>query len=125
MYDKNMIVTGLVIFLVLVTFPIWYNLGRAYKAPELQLPENEDSCVENTEWMRAEHMQLLDDWRDEALREKNRIYVTSSGEKVQISLQRTCMDCHESKEKFCDRCHNTVSVNPYCWDCHIAPKEDS
>jgi hypothetical protein len=33
------------------------------------------------------------------------------------------MDCHSDKTKFCDQCHNYLSVNPYCWDCHIAPEE--
>jgi hypothetical protein len=125
MYDKNKILAGLIIFLILVTFPFWFNLGKAYEAPELQLPEDEENCIRETEWMRAEHMQLLDDWRDEAVRNKKRVFVAPSGKKYTASLQNTCMDCHESKEKFCDRCHDTTSVSPYCWDCHIAPKEDS
>ena len=30
--------------------------------------------------------------------------------------------CHKNKEQFCDKCHNSNSVDPYCWDCHVAPK---
>jgi hypothetical protein len=34
------------------------------------------------------------------------------------------MECHSNKTKFCDQCHNYMGVAPYCWDCHIAPKEN-
>jgi hypothetical protein len=35
------------------------------------------------------------------------------------------MDCHSNKSKFCDQCHNYVDVDPFCWDCHIEPKENN
>jgi hypothetical protein len=41
-----------------------------------------------------------------------------------MSLQNSCMKCHSNKKEFCDKCHNYVAVKPYCWSCHIAPKED-
>jgi len=34
------------------------------------------------------------------------------------------MDCHNNKTKFCDQCHNYAGVSPYCWECHIEPKEN-
>jgi hypothetical protein len=80
------------------------------------------ACIESTEFMRAEHMQILDSWRDMALREGKREYVASNGGVWTISLQNTCMQCHVNKVDFCDKCHNSNSVNPYCWDCHVAPK---
>jgi hypothetical protein len=40
-----------------------------------------------------------------------------------MSLQNGCMRCHSNKKKFCDECHNYMAVKPYCWDCHIQPKE--
>ncbi len=40
------------------------------------------------------------------------------------SLQVTCMDCHSNKSKFCDQCHDYLGVAPYCWDCHVEPKEN-
>jgi len=40
-----------------------------------------------------------------------------------MSLQNGCMTCHSNKKKFCDECHNYMAVVPYCWDCHIQPKE--
>lgn len=125
MYDSGKIITGLVIFVILCTFPFWFNLGKvAYEAPDLELPEEEKKCVEPTSWMRAHHMQLLNNWRDEVVRENQAKYLSSFKDKeIEIGLQNTCMDCHDNKEKFCDRCHNRVSVTPYCWDCHIAPEE--
>jgi hypothetical protein len=125
MYDGGKIITGLIIFVVLMTFPFWFNLGSAaYERPELQEVKDEDKCVEPTEFMQREHMQLLDDWRDSVVRDENRIYISTTGKDVQMSLQETCMDCHTSKEKFCDKCHDSAAVDPYCWDCHIAPEEE-
>ena len=38
-------------------------------------------------------------------------------------MRQHCMKCHTNKEKFCDECHTYAAVKPYCWDCHIQPKE--
>ena len=124
MYDAGKILTGLVIFLLLLSFPFWFNVGQAsYESPDLQLPEDSEQCVEDTEWMRKNHMELLDSWRDTVVRDGETVYTGMGGKQYDMSLQKTCMDCHSSKEKFCDRCHNTASVDPYCWDCHVAPEE--
>ena len=56
------------------------------------------------------------------LRNEKRVYVASDGRKWETSLQNTCMACHGDKEAFCDKCHDTNSVNPYCWDCHVIPQ---
>ncbi|MCP4628350.1 MAG: menaquinol oxidoreductase [bacterium] len=127
MKDKKFIVTGVIIFIVIATFPFWYNGGKAAPAPELQLTEKAKAaqvCVRSTEYMKAEHMQLLDLWRDSVVRRGDRIYVSPSGQEYNMSLSNTCLDCHSNKAEFCDRCHNYASVRPYCWDCHIdKPKE--
>ena len=126
-YDKGKVIAGLVIFAVLMSFPFWYNLGKAAPAPELILTEKAkaaNECVRSTEYMRAEHMQLLDIWRDTVTRDGKRIYVNSKGNAYNMSLTNTCLDCHSNKAEFCDRCHNYASVTPYCWQCHIDnPKE--
>jgi hypothetical protein len=67
-------------------------------------------------------MQLLNEWRDQALRNENRVYVASNGRKWEVSLQNTCLQCHNNTEKFCDACHISNSVYPYCWTCHIELK---
>ena len=128
MNDRKKIYTGLIIFLVIVTSPLWYNLGRAALGtpapgpPELAKAKG-DACVLPAKEMKTEHMKLLDDWRDSVVREANRIHVDASGKEFEMSLTNTCLDCHAVKAEFCDRCHDYVSVSPYCWDCHTDPKE--
>ncbi|MCF8111382.1 MAG: sulfate reduction electron transfer complex DsrMKJOP subunit DsrJ [Desulfobacteraceae bacterium] len=130
MNDKNKIITGLVIFFLVVLFPFWFNLifgtPGASTAPEAELTEKAkeaENCVEETQYMRAEHMQLLDQWRDTVVRDGKRLYMAEDGGKYDPSLSNTCMDCHSNKVEFCDRCHNYASVAPYCWDCHTYPEE--
>lgn len=131
-YNGGKILIGLIVFFVLAAFPFLYNMGKASAKPEpkvdtpeiLKLPEAERKCVESKEFMKREHMQMLNDWRDSAVRDDKRIYMSSKGKPYVISLQNTCMRCHSNKKKFCDECHNYMAVNPYCWSCHVAPKED-
>ena len=129
MSDKKLIITGLVIFLIIVTFPFWYNRGKAAPAPDLEYTEKAKAakqCVRSTEFMKAEHMQLLDVWRESVVREGKRVEVSPGGKEYMMSLSNTCLDCHSNKAQFCDRCHDYASVRPYCWDCHIDnPKEKS
>lgn len=126
MYDASKIVAGLAVFAVLATSPLWYNQISAAPAdePVLQAPPNgATQCVEATEYMRASHMDLLNQWRDEVVRTGQRDYVSSSSGKVfDMSLSRTCLDCHSNKAEFCDACHTYMAVSPYCWDCHVEPK---
>lgn len=123
MYNGGLIIAGLVIFLGLVTLPMWMNMGKAdYKMPELKKVTKAKECVMPADEMRKNHMQLLNQWRDWALREGKRTYVSESGKEYNISLQNTCMDCHVSKKDFCDKCHTDAGVSPYCWECHTQPE---
>ena len=127
LYDKGKIVPGLVIFLIFITFPFWYNMGKAAPAPKPLLAKEAlaaKECVRSAEFMKAEHMQVLNDWRNTVVRDGQRVYINSSGKEFEMSLSNSCLDCHTNKTEFCDRCHNYASVTPYCWDCHIDnPKE--
>ncbi len=144
MYNAKYVWLGIVVFLVLFTIPFWSNIGSSsYARPDIALPHGKaanatewakdlyqkqrmalpgTACIEPVAYMRAEHMQLLNSWRDAALREGKREYVASNGSTWNISLQNTCLKCHANKAEFCDKCHESNSVNPYCWDCHVAPK---
>lgn len=122
LYDKEKVIAGLVIFLVIVTFPVWYNHGKAAPAPEVKLTDmakEAKECVRETPFMKTEHMVLLNEWRDSVVRDGNRVYQNSKGKAYDMSLSNTCLDCHSNKPEFCDKCHDYVSVNPYCFDCHI------
>lgn len=129
MYDKKLIIPGLVIFVWLMTLPFWYNSGKATAAPEVKIDTPviqemaEKKCIEDKQYMREAHMQVLDDWRDEVVRERKRVEVTTGGKTYEMSLQNECMKCHSNKAEFCDKCHDYVAVDPYCWDCHIEPNE--
>lgn len=127
MHDKGKILLGLAVFVILVAAPILYNTmaGGAGVVPELKYPLDEKQCVESKEYMRENHMQLIMDWRDSVVREGNRTYVASDGKEYNMSLTGECLGCHSNKAEFCDQCHNYLKVKPYCWDCHIVPKEDA
>lgn len=80
MYNAKYIIPGVLIAVVAFTSPFWLNLGgKTYVYPEVALPtgEGKDKCIESKEWMRAEHMALLNTWRDEAIREGKREYVAT------------------------------------------------
>lgn len=128
LYNKNVVIAGLIILAVLATFPFWYNHGKAAPAPKPELTEKAKAakeCIRSTAYMKTEHMQLLDVWRDTVVRDGIRTYVNEAGKEFDMSLSNTCLDCHSNKEKFCDVCHDYASVDPYCWDCHIEnPKEN-
>ena len=124
MYNKNAVIAGIVAFLVICSSPFWCGFSSdSYKKPEIVTQKDKNKeCVEDAAFMRAEHMQLLNEWRDQALRNGSRVYVNAKGTKFDISLQNTCLKCHNNYEDFCDKCHKTNNVEPYCWTCHILPK---
>ena len=119
MYDSRKIIAGLVVFVILVTVPLWYNRGKASTPPDPVLPTDYKNCVEDTDYMKASHMQILNDWRTVVVRGGDRIYTNKAGQTFRMSLTDTCLDCHSSKADFCDRCHTYADVAPYCWECHI------
>ncbi len=131
MYDSGKIIAGLFVLVALAAFPFISNMGNAGSKPkpsidtpvinQMQVKE----CVESKEFMRTEHMQLLNNWRDSVVRDGSGLYVNNAGKSFNMSLQNTCMNCHSNKKKFCDECHNYVAVKPYCWTCHIEPKENA
>lgn len=128
--SKNMIIAGLVVFALAVLSPFWFNViteTQAMPDPELLGKAKEaKKCVLERYEMRANHMSLLDEWRDSVVRDGNRIYKTPNGQEFNMSLStgdNSCLGCHEDKAKFCDACHTYTSVEPSCWDCHTNPKE--
>lgn len=121
MRDRRWVIIGLAIFLLLVSFPVWYTAVAGSREPreEPELPANETECVEAKAFMTAHHMELLDQWRDAVVREGKKTYTSDTGKEYEMSLTRTCMGCHKDRETFCLRCHTYANVEPYCWDCHL------
>jgi len=77
-----------------------------------------DKCVENTDFMRRNHMDLLKHHRDDTMR---------LGIRTTKHSLKGCVECHasdktgsvaSSKEDFCVACHSYASVKLDCWDCH-------
>jgi hypothetical protein len=124
MSDKLKILVGLVVLLVLLTFPFWHTLtaaGDELAAPELVLPAGQTRCVEDAVWMAGNHMTLLDQWRNAVVRDGERTYRSFSfpDQEVVMSLTGTCLDCHDDQAVFCDRCHDYADITPTCMDCHL------
>ncbi|XOF34902.1 MAG: cytochrome C [Candidatus Electrothrix sp. YB6] len=127
MYDSFKIIPGLLIFVLLITFPIWYNnligdVGAAPAkdpnlAPEMleyaNFPNNQKHPP--AEEMRATHMELLKGFHVNATA---KLAEQKDGKMPTMG----CMGCHGSKEKFCDSCHAYAAVTtPDCWTCHTKP----
>jgi len=82
-----------------------------------------DKCVLPTEYMRRNHMDLLDHQRDETVLDGVRT--------KQFSL-KGCVSCHAVKgtdgkavtvkdpKHFCASCHNYAAVHIDCFDCHAS-----
>jgi cytochrome c553 len=85
--------------------------------PKLEKGKGE-KCVEDTQFMRRNHMDLLKHQRNETMRKGIRT--------TKHSLKQ-CVECHASeqtgsvaasKQDFCVACHSYASVKLDCWDCH-------
>jgi hypothetical protein len=149
MNDKPRIIAGLAVCLILALFPIWYGFasGGATGRPDLEYPDRTDQtlfaseadyhCVEDVGYIRASHMELLNQWRNAVVRDGERYYTSRDyGDRYEMSLTGTCMRCHQNREAFCARCHEYADVKSYhrldafaenqppqygvfCWDCHL------
>lgn len=92
------------------------NAGRTPK-PTIEAGKG-DKCVEDTDFMRRNHMKLLTHQRDETMHKGIRT--------KKYSLQN-CIECHASKknnsvlgsnENFCQSCHSYAAVKIDCFECH-------
>jgi hypothetical protein len=128
-YDAGKIFTGLALFIVFLTAPIWLSGGKSASPPDIHVDTpaiqklSEKRCIESRAYMKANHMELLGTWRQALVREGKSVYVASDGKKYRMSLSSTCLGCHSNKDQFCDRCHNYEGVKPACWGCHVVPQE--
>lgn len=91
------------------------------------IPEGQGtSCVEDTEFMRRNHMDLLKHQRDETM---------LKGVRTKKYSLKECLDCHvvygpdevavtvSSPSHFCRSCHDYAAVNIDCFDCHASRPE--
>ncbi|MFH1810459.1 MAG: sulfate reduction electron transfer complex DsrMKJOP subunit DsrJ [Pseudomonadota bacterium] len=123
MYDAPKVIIGLGAFVAVISGPIWYTAAANAPTarPELAKAVKGTACVKDTAYMRAWHMDLLNTWRDDVVRQGERTFKGDDGTLYDKSLSRTCLDCHADKQAFCDRCHTYASVDVTCFRCHVEP----
>jgi hypothetical protein len=93
-------------------------------APYPNVPKGKgDKCVEDTEFMRANHMELLFHQRDETMHR---------GIRTKKHSLKECINCHAVKgddnqpvsvanpKHFCRVCHDYASVTIDCFECHAS-----
>jgi len=94
-----------------------FEAAAGVDLPKLERGKGE-KCVEDTQFMRRNHPDLLKHHRDETMRQ---------GIRTTRHSLRKCVECHASeksgsvaasKEDFCAACHSYASVKLDCWDCH-------
>jgi len=121
MSDRSRVIAGLWVFVVLAAFPIWHALWATgdVSRPELELPQDESRCIEDTDYMRDRHQDFLNQWRHAVVRNGETEYTSTSGETHTMSLTGTCLSCHSNRDTFCTACHDYANVEPRCWDCHV------
>lgn len=129
LYNANKLIIALAVLLLIIVIPFLYNLlfPSPQHDPSIDTPMinkmAKKECVEPKDYMKHNHMVLLNEWHDEVVRKGDRFYGEIEGVMYEKSLQNTCLHCHSNKEEFCDRCHSYANVQVYCWQCHIEPKE--
>ena len=93
-------------------------------APIVKIEKGE-KCVEPTEEMRRNHMDMILHQRDRTVHEGIR--------SVKHSL-KNCIDCHANpktnsvigKDGFCESCHTYAAVKMDCFECHTpSPRKDA
>ena len=109
------VIVGL--FLALTTFtPIFADV------PKPHIPKADaKQCVEETSFMRRNHMDLLMHRRDETMH---------NGIRTRKYSLQNCLTCHAVKDKqgefvtvksekhFCKSCHSYAAVKIDCFECH-------
>ena len=93
-------------------------------APKPDIPKGKgDQCVEDTDFMRKNHMEILLHQRDETMHR---------GVRTKKHALKECIECHAvydtsgqpishlDSKHFCVQCHEYASVSIDCFDCHTS-----
>ena len=119
---RHVIATGAVVLASIIGLTIAQS-----DVPYPDIPRGQgESCVEDTDFMRRNHMNVLLHKRDET--------VINGIRTKQHSLKK-CISCHavagsdaipvtvESPKHFCRSCHDYTAVKIDCFDCHASRPE--
>lgn len=112
--------------LLLTTSKLW--LGSAVAQPEIPPATKGEQCVAETDFMRKNHMKMLNHQRDETV---------IDGVRGNPYSLVGCVDCHAQRDagnkpvridaegQFCETCHAFAAVKIDCFSCHAAIPDDS
>jgi len=101
------------------------NAGNGGLLPAIPMGQG-DSCVEDIDFMRRNHMDLLKHQRDETMKEGIR------GKPYSL---KECLSCHavngpdaipvtvSNPQHFCRSCHDYAAVSIDCFQCHASRPE--
>ena len=104
--------------------PVLAADGSRVPKPVIEAGKGE-KCVESTEFMRRNHMELLKHQRDATMHQGIRT--------TKYSLNG-CIDCHASRknnsvvgsdQNFCQSCHSYTAVTIDCFECHASKPRTS
>ena len=90
--------------------------GTSSLAPTPAVPEGK--CVEDTAFMRRNHMELLKHHRDRTVHEGIRTTRHSLANCVNCHADKTSGRVTGSKDAFCEACHAYAAVKLDCFECH-------
>jgi len=91
----------------------------------IEEPVKGERCVEDEDYMRRNHMELLKHHRDETVH---------AGVRTKKYSLKECINCHAgkqtgsvtaAKENFCVSCHSYAAVKIDCFDCHSSKPQAS
>ncbi len=94
--------------------------------PDIPKAAKGKQCVEDTEFMRRNHMDLL---------KHQRVETTRLGIRDKKHSLKNCFTCHvvmgsdgkpitvSDPRHFCRECHDYAAVKPDCWQCHVSTPE--
>jgi hypothetical protein len=100
--------------------------AMAGEAPASRVPKpvlesgKGDKCVDDVEFMRRNHMNLLKHQRDDTVHR---------GVRTERYSLNHCIECHASRKdnrvagtdrNFCQSCHSYVAVSLDCFECHAS-----
>jgi hypothetical protein len=111
----NRYVVAIMVIIILspIAFSAASRLLTTGPQPFLEPPNAQyENCIRDTEYMRFHHMDYLKEVREEYVR-----YGIRDSEGL-----TSCKECHASRERFCNRCHDTVDLYVDCFDCHYYPE---
>lgn len=101
-------------------------VGAGELRPDIPKAAKGEQCVEDTEFMRRNHMELLEHQRDDTVRK---------GIRTKKHSLKNCLTCHavngadgkpvtvSDPRHFCRECHDYAAVKPDCWQCHVSTPE--